>query len=193
MDRRTFLATGLAGAGLATAGCSGLLGSTVPLTVEETEPEDEGREKYLICRHDGQRILAVGFDQRSLQRSPTDDFGFRITNSHDDTKIESFTVDLRAPRTSVDPPANIYLKAPSGGLWPDLTYEEVEDLWTRIELDDTGELGEGTLNLETLVDPNATPVTEVGIRVEMELSSTESGRRYTLDTVTEFEPVVERS
>lgn len=193
MNRRAFLTTGLAGAGLATAGCSSLLGSTVALSVEDSGPQDEGREKYLICRHDGQRIAAVGFDQREVQQSPTDRFKFRVSTSHDDSKIESFRFDLRAPMTSVDPPAEVYLASPAGGVWPDITFEDVENRWTRIALDDTGDLGEGTLSFDTIIDPNTVPVSEVGVRVEMELSSTESRRTYTLDTQTQFEPVVEQS
>ncbi len=193
MNRRTFLATGLASAGLATAGCSSVLGSTVALTVETTEQQDDGREKYLICRDGDQTLLRVGFDQRQAQQSPTDSFGFRITASHDDTKIESFRFDLRAPQTSVDPPAEIYLKAPSGGLWPDITFRDVENSWTRIEVTDTGDLGDGTLGVDTRIDPVSVPVTEIGIRVEMRLSSTEGRRTYTLDTSTQFEPVIEQS
>jgi len=193
MNRRTFLTTGLAGAGLATAGCSSLLGSTVTLPLDDTGVDDDGREKHLIFREGEQRIAAVSLDQRDVQRSPTDSFGFRISASHDDTKIESFRFDLRAPQTSVDPPAEIYLASPAGGLWPDITFEDVENRWTRIALDDTGELGEGTLNLDTIIDPGTVPATEVGVRVEMELSSTESRKTYTIDTQTQFEPVVEQS
>jgi hypothetical protein len=193
MNRRTFLAAGVAGVGAATAGCSSLLGSTVALPLDDTGVDDDGREKHLIFRDGDQRIAAVSLDQRDVQQSPTDDFGFRISASHDDTKIESFQFDLRAPQTSVDPPAEIYLESPAGGLWPDITFREVENSWTRIALDDTGDLGEGTLNLDTIINPVDTPVSEVGIRVEMELSSTESRQTYTLDTQTQFEPVVAQS
>jgi hypothetical protein len=190
MNRRTFLAAGVAGVATATAGCSSLLGSTVALPVDDTGVDGDGREKHLIFRDGEQRIAAVSFDQRDVQETPTDDFRFRISASHDDTKIESFQYDLRAPQTSVDPPADIYLESPAGGLWPDITFEDVENHWTRIALDDTGELGEGTLSVDTIINPNSAPVTEVGIRVEMELSSTEGRRTYTLDTQTQFEPVV---
>lgn len=192
MDRRTFLATGLAGAGLATAGCSSILGETVTLTDPETGIQDDGQEKYLTYRHDGDRIVTLGFDQREVQASPTDRFGFRISVPHsDDTKIESFRLDLRAPRSSIDPPAKIYLGSPAGGLWPDLTFTQVENRWTRIALDDTGELGEGTVTLETIVDPFSAPTEEVAIRADLSLSSSASNRTYEVDARTGFEPVVE--
>jgi hypothetical protein len=164
------------------------------LTNPETEMQDDGREKYLTYRSDNERIVTVGFDQRTVPESLTDQFGFRISVSHSDaTKIESFQFDLRVPETSIDPPADIYLESPSGGLWPDITYRDVENQWTRIALADTGELGDGTMTLETIVDPHSVPAEEVGIRVEMELSTSGSlpNRTYGVDTSTVFEPVVE--
>lgn len=193
MDRRTFLATSAATVGVVTAGCSSVLGGDpVTLSAPESGSNDEGREKYLTYRHEGDRIVTLGFDQRDHLDSLTDRFGFHISVSHsDDTKIESFQFDLRAPRTSIDPPADIYLKSPAGGLWPDLTYEDIENRWTRIALPDTNELGEGTLNLETIVDPNSVPAENVGIRVDMTLSTTGSGNtRYRLVAGTSFYPVV---
>jgi hypothetical protein len=191
MDRRTFLASGLGGLGVATAGCSSILGSTVTLSDPETGEQDEGTERYLTYRDDGDRIVTLGFDQRDVRDSLKDRFGFRITVSHsDDTKIESVQFDLRAPSTSIDPPAEIYLQAPGGGLWPDLTYKVVEDSWTRIALEDTGELGEGTMNLETIVSPGSLPAEDIGIRADLKLSDTGgAGRTYQIDTRTDFKPV----
>lgn len=188
MERRQFLATGLAGLGLATAGCSSVLGNTVTLTDPEQEFDDDGQEKYLIYRHDGTRIVTVGFDQRTVPASLTDQFGFRITASHsEETTIDQFRFDLRAPQTSVDPPADIYLKAPQGGLWSDLNYEQIENSWTRIALDDTGSLGDGTISLETIVDPGSVPAEAVGVRGELTLS--DAGTTYSVEFRTEFEPV----
>lgn len=194
MDRRRFLATGVTGLGVAIAGCSGILGGTIDLTDPETELQDGGREKYLTYHHDDDRIVTVGFDQRTVPASLTDQFGFRISVPHsDETKIESFQFDLRVPQSSIDPPADIYFESPSGGLWPDITYREVENRWTRIALADTGELGEGTMTLETIVDPHSVPAEEVGIRVAMELSTSglPPNRTYRIDTSTEFEPIIE--
>lgn len=184
----------MTGLGIGIAGCSGLLGGTINLTDPETGLQDGGREKYHTYRHDDERIVTIGFDQRNVPASLTDQFGFRISVSHsDETKIESFQFDLRVPQSSIDPPADIYLESPSGGLWPDITYREVEDQWTRIALADTGELGDGTMILEAIVNPTSVPAEEVGIRAEMELSTSESppNRSYRVDTTTEFEPIVE--
>lgn len=191
MDRRTFLATSTAGLALASAGCSGLLGSTVTLKGPETETQDDGREKYHSYRHDGERVVTVGFDQRTVPETLSDRFGFRITASHsDDTTIDSFQFDLRAPRTSIDPPAEFYLGAPAGGLWPDITLEEIDDGFTRIALEDTGELGDGTLGLDTIVDPGSVPAESIAVRVEMTLSSSGfTGRTYRISPQTEFAPV----
>lgn len=193
MDRRSFLAAGATGVGFLAAGCSGVLGETVDLADPTVGRRDGGSEKHLTYRHRGERVLTVGFDQRTVPESATGRFGLRISVPHsDDTSIESFRFDLRAPRSSVEPPADIFLESPGGGLWPDLTFEEVENRWTRIALEDTGELGEGTISLETIVDPLSAPAEEVGVRVELELSAAgpPPGRTYRVDTATEFEPVV---
>lgn len=194
MDRRRVLAASVTGIGVALTGCSGLVRETITLTDPETELQDDGREKYLTYRHDDDRIVTIGLDQRTVPASLTDQFGFRISVSHsDETKIESFQVDLRVPRSSVDPPADIYFESPSGGLWPTITFQEVENRWTHIALTDTGELGSGTITLETIIDPHSVPAEEVGIRVELELSTSGSppNRTYGVDTSTEFEPIIE--
>lgn len=193
MKRRTFLATGVTALGSATAGCSNVPGGEISLTDPTVGIRDGGRAKYLTYRHDDRRIMTVGFDQQTVPTSLTEQFRFGISVPHsDDTKIESFRFDLRAPRSSIDPPADVYLEAPGGGLWPDLTYEVVENGWTRIALDDTDELGEGTMNLETIVNPRSVPAEEVAVRVEMALSSSGSppNRTYRIDASTEFEPVI---
>ncbi|MFB6361017.1 MAG: hypothetical protein ABEH59_06805 [Halobacteriales archaeon] len=192
MLRRRYLATGTAGVAAALAGCSWVLGGEVSLTNPETELQDGGREKYLVYSHADERIVTVGFSQRTVPASMTDRFGFRISVPHsDETSIESFRFDLRAPQSSVDPPADIYLESPAGGLWPDITYREVEDRWTRIALADTRELGEGTMTLETIVDPHSVPAAEVGLRVDLTLSTSESppNRTYRVTTSTTFEPI----
>jgi hypothetical protein len=194
MDRRKFLAAGVTGFGVAVAGCSEVLGETITLANPETEVQDGGREKYLTYHHDDDRIVTVGFDQQTIPATQTDQFEFRISVSHsDETKIESFQFDLRVPQSSIDPPADIYFESPSGGLWHDITFREVENRWTRIALADTGELGDGTMTLETIVDPHSVPAKEVGIRVETELSTSGSppNRTYRVDNSTDFEPIIE--
>jgi hypothetical protein len=49
------------------------------------------------------------------------------------------------------------------------------------------------MNLETIVDPVSAPAAEVGIRVELELSSSGAtpGRTYRVDTSTVFEPLTD--
>jgi hypothetical protein len=193
MERRQFLVAGTTGLSVAIAGCSALLGGTITLSNPEMSLQDDGREKYLTYRHDDARIVTVGFDQRTVPATRTDQFGFRISVPHsDDTKIESFQFDLRVPPSSIDPPADIYLESPSGGLWPDITFREVENQWTRIALADTGKLGDGTMTLETIIDPHSVPAEQVGIRVELTLSSSGSppNRAYRVDTSTEFEPII---
>lgn len=194
MDRRSLLATSGAVVGLATAGCSSLLGSTIDLTNPDRDDRPDGRETHLTYRHDGASIVTVGFVQRTVPASLDDLFGLGITLSHSgDTTLESFQFELRAPQSSVALPADIYLKSPGGSRWTDLTFETVENQWTRIGLEDTGELGEGTMNLETFVRPNTEPATDVGVRIEVALSW--SGQfadtTFRVDNSTEFSPVTE--
>jgi hypothetical protein len=194
MDRRTFLTAGVTGLGVAIAGCSEVLGGTITLAKPETELQHGGREKYLTSHHADDRIVTIGFDQQTVLATQTDKFEFRISVSHsDETKIESFQFDLRVPQSSIDPPADIYFESPSGGLWPDITFRDVENGWTRIALADTGELGDGTITVETIVDPHSVPAENVGTRVETALSTSGSppNRTYRVDDSTDFEPIIE--
>lgn len=192
MDRRSLLATSGAVVGLATAGCSNLLGGTVELTNPERDREADGRETHLTYRHDGARIVTASFIQRTVPPSLSDLFGVRISLSHSkDTTLESFQIGLRAPKSSTAPPADIYLSSPGGSQWTDLTFETVQNEWTRIALEDTGELGEGTVSLDTIVQPNTEPSDVVGVRLEMELSWSGEFAKTTfrVDTSTGFKPV----
>ena len=142
----------------------------------------------------------VSLDQMYEQVSPTAPFRFRLHIQHGsgaggaerESVVERFRFDLRTPVTSVDPPAEIYLQAPSGGLWPDLTFEEVDDFWTRIEADGTEEVGVGTMTLSLFVDPLSLPADELGVRASVDLAEQGfGGTNYRLEADARLEPVVE--
>jgi hypothetical protein len=123
MKRRRFLAASALGAVATTAGCS-TPGGRTELGVDEEVRDDDGMEKHLYFRDDDERIGIVSLDQLYEQSAPTDPFRFRIHIQHGagaggaerENVVEGFRFDLRTPVTSVDPPAEIYLQAPSGGL-----------------------------------------------------------------------------
>ena len=189
MNRRTYLATLSAASGATLAGCGAVFGPTTLGPPEETL-DDDRMEKALTYRRDGDRIATLALEQRREQQSPRDRFPFRLSVWHnDDTYIEQFQFDLRTPPTSVDPPAEVYLRTPGDDLWSGLTFHRVENNWTRIALDDAGQLGEGTVTLETIIDPVGQPADEVGVRAELTLSRSGPGRGYAIDTSTRFEPV----
>lgn len=199
MNRRRFLATAGFGVTATVAGCS-TVGGRTELGVDEERLDDEGSEKHLYFRDGEKRIGVVSLDQMNAQTGPTDPFRFRLHIQHGsgaggperESVVERFRFDLRAPPASVNPPAEIYLQAPSGGLWPDLTFEEVEDLWTRIEADDTREVGVGTMTLSLIVDPVGVPADEIGVRTAVDLTEQGfGGKNYRLETTARFEPVVE--
>ena len=198
MNRRRFLAASALGAVATTAGCS-TVGGRTELAVDEEEADDDGLEKHLFFRDGDERIGVVSLDQMYEQASPTAPFRFRLHIQHGtgadggehESVVERFRFDLRTPVTSVDPPAEIYLQAPSGGLWPDFTFEEVENFWTRIEADGTQEVGSGTMTLPLFVDPLSLPADELGLRATVDLAERGfGGTNYRLEAQTQFEPVV---
>ncbi|MEF8852435.1 MAG: hypothetical protein V5A44_09910 [Haloarculaceae archaeon] len=176
--RRRFLAAAGLGVAATGAGCS-TVGGRTELGVDEERLDDENSEKHLYFRDGEKRVGVVSLDQMTVRTEPTDPFRFRLHVQHGsgaggperESVVERFRFDLRAPPTSVNPPADIYLQAPSGGLWPDLTFAEIEGLWTRVEADDTR---------------------EVGVRASIALSERGFGASsYRLEANTRFEPVVE--
>lgn len=200
MNRRRFLAAAGLGAAATAAGCS-TVGGRTELGVDEERLDDEGSEKHLYFRDGETRVGVVSLDQMTAQTEPTDSFRFRLHVQHGsgaggserESVVERVRFDLRAPPASVNPPAEIYLQAPSGGLWPDFTFEEVEDLWTRIEAEDTRDVGVGTMTLSLIVDPLGVPADEVGVRASVDLVERGvGGTSYRLEANTRFEPVVER-
>lgn len=199
MKRRRFLAASALGAVATTAGCS-TAGGRTELGVDEAVLDDGSMEKHLYFRDDDERIGVVSLDQMYEQVSPTAPFRFRLHIQHGsgaggaerESVVERFRFDLRTPVTSVDPPAEIYLQAPSGGLWPDLTFEEVDDFWTRIEADGTEEVGVGTMTLSLFVDPLSLPADELGVRASVDLAEQGfGGTNYRLEADARLEPVVE--
>ena len=142
----------------------------------------------------------ISLDQRTHPKSPTESFGLRLYVAHGDgddasdrpaTTVDRFRFDLRAPPASVKPPARVFLASPEGGPWPDLTFETVEDSWTRIAVEDVGELGEGTIGLTTIVDPLEFAVEEVGVRAAVTLSEGGiGGTTYRAEANTRFEPIL---
>jgi len=199
MNRRRFLAASALGVATTTAGCS-TAGGRTELGVDEAVLDDDGMEKHLYFRDGDERIGVVSLDQLYEQSSPTAPFRFRLHLQHgsgaggaeDESVIERFRFDLRTPVTSVDPPAEVYLQAPSGGRWPDFTFEEVENFWTRIEADGTDEVGVGTMTLSLFVDPLSLPADELGVRATVDLAEHGfGGTNYRLEANARFEPVVE--
>jgi len=194
MDRRTFLGTGATLLGASVAGCEEIGGRTVTLGDPEEETRDGGQRTYLTYRHDGERIVSPGFIQRNVPAAAGEPFGVRVTMPHsEETTIDSFRVDMRAPRTpGTGPTAEVYLAAPGGvDRWSELNFQQVEDQWTRISLSETGDLGEGTISFDTIIDPFDGAVETVGIRLAVTLSTGRGvpGRTYRLDTLTGVAPV----
>lgn len=196
MDRRQFLTASVVGLGTVSAGCA-TVGGRRTLDAASEEIDDRGMEKHLRFEDGDTEVAVLSLDQMTEQESPTDSFRFRIHVQHGtgederSSTVEGFRFDLRAPPASVNPPANIYLQAPGGGLWPDFTFEEVDDLWTRIEAEDTDEVGVGTMTLSMIVDPLGVPADEVGVKARIDLSEGgTTGTDYRLETDTRFGPVV---
>lgn len=188
MNRRRFLAAAAIPTGIATAGCAADTGRTVELEAD-TEQQDGGNqnETYLVYRHDGEEIRVVGFSQGSFLASLDDRFGFGMFIEYDESAtVESFRFDLRAPPTGE--PADIYLASPAGETWPYLTYGQVADSSTRIALSEAADAVDETVFINTIIDPNAAPVEQVAIDVELELTAPDGSTTYRAKTNTTFEP-----
>lgn len=198
MDRRRFLATTAAGAVAAAAGCVGTGFGPTRIGGPTEWLDDDGREKHLQFDIDDERLAVLTLDQMTRPATPTDPFRLRLHVAHrsDDerldrpTTIERFRFDLRAPPASVGPPAEIYLNAPGGPSFPDLVFRRTADSWTRIEATDTGAIGDGTLTLETIVQPIGEFPAEIGLRAEVQLSTGGMLRpTYVLEALSRFAPV----
>jgi hypothetical protein len=193
MNRRVFLAGTTATLGTALAGCTAL-GDERSLGQPSEELDANGREKHLVFERNGKSVVTITLQQRTAAQNLPGRFGLRIVISHsENTNINKFSFELRAPPTSLEPPAEIYLKQPDGGPWPPIDFQSTENEWTRIAVDDLGDLGRGTLGLETIVAPLGNSVEAVGVRPDVTLGTTGllSGGPLRAETQTEFEPVVE--
>ncbi|MEF8786313.1 MAG: hypothetical protein V5A45_10305 [Haloarculaceae archaeon] len=193
MNRRALLAGTTATLGTALAGCTAL-GGERSLGQPREELDANGREKHLVFERNGKSVVTITLQQRTAAQNLPGRFGLRVVISHsENTNINKFSFELRAPPTSVEPPAEIYLKQPDGGPWPPIDFQRTENEWTRIAVDDLGDLGRGTLGLETIVAPLGDSVEAVGVRPDLTLGTTGllSGGPLRAETQTEFEPVVE--
>jgi len=193
MNRRTFVAGTTATLATTLAGCT-TLGGEQSLGQPREELDAGGREKHLIFERNGESVVTITLQQRTAAQDLPGRFGLRIVISHSEkTNINEFSLELRAPPTSLEPPAEIYLKQPDGGPWPPIEFQSTDNEWTRIAVDDLGDLGRGTLGLETIVAPLGDSVDAVGVRPDLTLGTTGllSGGPLRAETQTEFEPVVE--
>jgi len=192
MHRRTFIASSMAVAGAtATAGCNA--GGATSLHIDEEQVDDDGEQKVLSYRANDTRQAQISIRQDWKLDSLMDRFGLRLTVTHrDGLSIDRLYFRLRAPPMSVKPPADIFLKTPDGGPWPPVDLNTVDNLWTEIEIDDIGQLGDGTLGLELLVVPGSVPVDEIAIYPEIDLSGGGTfSTDYLAEGSTRFEPVVD--
>lgn len=196
MNRREFVAAAAVPLSVGTAGCSLVFGRTVELADPEIETQHDGRETYRIYHHDGEKIIAVGFQQGSTPESLNDRFVFRITMSYSEAAtVESFQFDLRASQSLTDPPADIHLRSP-GEAWSGLTYGAVlseGNRWMRIALPETGEIGDETIYVNTVIEPTRAPAERIDIRTELELASRGDLEEtiYRVDDSATFEPTTE--
>lgn len=192
MERRTFLATTIAGGAVATAGCSSLVGGS---TLDAAAPVREGDRttKFIEFTKDGERRAGLTLSQGVPLQSPTEPFGFgfvlnHTANGYDDSVAERYQVDVRAP-----PAGGVLFNPGSLTDWP-VTMERLGDGWTRISADLGGERGDSNVDLPMRIDPFHEPVDAVEFRIDIELSAGGllAGTSH-IDHETTFDPVVESS
>lgn len=191
--RRRFLAA--AGATLlAPSGCLGVRSGPGSLGTPREESDADGREKHLVFARDGERQAVVSIMQRLRPRAPDRRIPFRLHVWHrEGLSIDRLHYRLRAPPHGTGVPADVYLKVPDGGPWPPFDLRRDDELWTVVEVDEIGRLGDGSLGLDVVVDPGGRPVEELAVRAEVEFG--ESGivsRSYRAEATTRFEVVPSR-
>lgn len=173
MRRRQLLATSASTALAASAGCFGAWPDSTDLGVPEEELNDDGREKHLVYTRDSERQAVVTIQQRSRQPSLDERLPLRLHVWHrEGLRTERMAFRLRAPPTVGNVPADVYLRVPHGGPWPEFDLRRDDDLWTVIAVDDLGDLGSGSLRLDLIVDPTTGPVEEVTIRADVVFEGT---------------------
>ena len=197
MNRRTLLAATATGATAATAGC-GFLGETDRLAAPEERSDADGRQKHLVFDAGGIRLAAISLAQRTEQDGPGDEFKLRLHLSHrssreqydDPTTVDRFQFELRTPPTTDHAPAEVFVQAPRASLGDVIDVGVTDDGWTRIGATDPGDLGEGTINIGTIVSPVGSMGEELDFRAEATLSESGlTGTTYELDAATTFAPV----
>jgi hypothetical protein len=193
MDRRTFVGATAATVGTALSGCSAP-GSERSLGTPRVETERDGEEKHLVFERGGDEVLTITLQQRALTLAPSGRYGLRVTMSHsEDTRLQRFQFDFKSPPTTPGVPADIYLKQPDGGPWPDIDFGRVENQWTRIGVEELDDLGAGTLGFEIIVAPLDEGGDSLGVRPDVLLATTGllSGGPLRAETQTEFTPVLD--
>lgn len=179
MDRRRFLAAATVAGALPLAGCSRDGLGTIELDAPETETEQN--ETHLIFRRGDRRLLV--FTARDRGRS--DASGPIPLDLHvwhaEDTHLDSFRIEIRAPADGRDPLTEVYLRSPWYDSGPKLDFHRGDDGRTTVlAADDLGGPGEGTLSLELILEPTSMPdALPVGVSGEFGLSETGTlGRSY---------------
>jgi hypothetical protein len=193
MNRRTFVGTTAATVGTALAGCSAP-GDSRSLGSPDVETEADGEEVHLSFNRGGDEVLTITVRQRGLTLAPSGRYGLKLTLSHtEDTRLERFQFDFKSPPDTLGAPANIFLKQPDGGPWPDIDFGRVEGQWTRVGVEGLGDLGEGTLGFEVIVAPLDEGGDPVAIRSDVTLATAGllSGGPLRAQHQTEFTPVLD--
>lgn len=192
MDRRTFVGTTAATMGTALAGCSAP-GGERSLGTPREETERDGEEKHLVFERGGDEVLTITLQQRALTLAPSGRYGLRVTMSHSEaTRLKRFQFDFKSPPAGAGVPSDIYLKQPDGGPWPDIDFRRVEGQWTRIGVEELGDLGAGTLGFEIIVAPLDEGGEALAVRPDVLLGTTGllSGGPLRAETTTEFQPML---
>lgn len=172
MDRRRFLATSTAVSALSLSGCTALGVGTTNLRPADTKTEpiathlqfEQGDRKLLVF---STRYLD-GYDE-STGRIPIE---FDVWHA-EETRIESFRFDVRAPANEREPLTTVALETPFGSA-KSLDFYESDGRETVVAADDLGEYGDSTFSLSLSLDPQEMPET-LPIHVRGTFDLTETG------------------
>lgn len=194
MHRRQVLAAS-ASLTLPLAGCLGQGLGTIQLGQPRDEVEADGREKHLVFTRDGTKQAVFTVQQRLRSTAPEQRIPFRVHVWHrQGLSLDRLYVKLRAPPIGVDVPADIYLKVPDSGPWPEFDLRKEDNLWSVIAADDIGELGKGSLGLDFMLEPTSDPVETLAVRAEVEFSNQDVfGPRHIASVSTQFDIVRARN
>lgn len=188
MRRRRVLAAAASSALLPLAGCSDALSGPTDLGSPEEELDADGREKHLVFTRGSEEQAVVSIVQRSRPGSLDRRVQFRLHVWHrEGLSIDRMRFELRAPPRVTATPADVLLQVPDGGPWPEFELRRDEQ-WTVVDVDGIGDLGDGSLGLDLVLDPVDDPVDELAVRTEVEFG--EAGlveRRYRATADTRFD------